>query len=178
MTYLYVKAIHLVFIVTWFSGLFYITRLLIYLTEANQRTEPEKSVLVAQLKLMSRRLWYGITWPSAIVTLAAGTTLLVLQPTLLHQGFMHVKLALVLLLYAYHFSIQYIFTLLRKDIVRYSSQQLRTWNEVASLFLVSIVFVIVLKSVLSMFWGIAGLSVLALLLFLGIRINKKRRERS
>ena len=71
---------------------------------------------------------------------------------------MHIKLTLVFFLYLYHFSLQYIFKQLKKDIVKYSSQQLRFWNEVATLFLVSIVFLIVLKSALSMVWGLAACS--------------------
>lgn len=176
MTYLYIKAIHIIFIVTWFAGLFYITRLFIYITEAHNKPEPARSELLAQLKLMARRLWYGITWPSAVITLLAGTTLLILQPEWLQYPFMHVKLGLVLLLYLYHFSLQYIHNLLQKDIVKYSSQQLRMWNEVATLFLVSIVFLIILKNALSMVWGLVGLLLLVIILFLSIKIYKQWRE--
>ena len=70
--YLYVKAIHIVFIVTWFSGLFYIVRLFIYNAEAETKPELEKSILRPQFNMMTRRLWYGITWPSAILTLIFG----------------------------------------------------------------------------------------------------------
>ena len=125
---------------------------------------------------MASRLWYGITWPSAIVTLGLGTAFIVQQPEWLKEGFMHIKLTLVLLLYVYHFSLGHIFQLLKKDIVKYSSQQLRLWNEVATLFLVSIVFLIVLKNALSMAWGLAGLAVITLLIMMGIRMYKKHRK--
>lgn len=176
MTHLYLKAVHIIFIVTWFAGLFYMPRLLIYMTEAHQKTEPEKSILLNQFKIMASRLWFGITWPSAIITLIMGTAMLVNQPEWLRSGFMHIKLTLVFFLYAYHFSLQYIFNVLRKDVVKYSSQQLRIWNEVATLFLISIVFIIVLKDGFSMLWGIAGLLLVTILIMLGIRIYKKLRN--
>jgi putative membrane protein len=176
MTFLYLKAIHIIFIVTWFAGLFYMPRLLIYMTEAHHKQEPEKSILLRHFKVMSSRLWFGIAWPSAVVTLVMGTSLIVNQPEWLQQGFMHIKLTLVFLLYFYHVSIHYIFKLLKKDIVKYSSQQLRFWNEVATLFLISIVFIIVLKNTLSMLWGIAGLVVISFLISAGIKFYKKYRN--
>lgn len=176
MTFLYLKALHIIFIVTWFAGLFYMPRLLIYMTEAHEKQEPEKSILLRHFKIMSSRLWFGITWPSAIITLAMGTSLIINQPEWLQHGFMHIKLTLVLLLYLYHFSLHYIFGLLKKDIIKYSSQQLRFWNEVATLFLISIVFIIVLKNALSMVWGIAGLIVISLSITAGIKLYKKHRN--
>ena len=70
--YLYIKALHIIFIVTWFSGLFYIVRLFIYNTEAKEKTEPEKSILQKQFSTMINRLWLGITWPSAVLTFIFG----------------------------------------------------------------------------------------------------------
>jgi protoporphyrinogen IX oxidase len=126
---------------------------------------------------MASRLWYGITWPSAIITLAMGTSLIVNNPAWLQQSFMHIKLTLVALLYAYHFSLHVVLRQLQKDVIKYSSTQMRLWNEVATLFLISIVFLIVLKSTLSMTWGIAGLIVVAGAIMAGIRIYKNLRKR-
>jgi protoporphyrinogen IX oxidase len=176
MTFLYLKSVHIIFVVTWFAGLFYMPRLLIYITESYDKPEPEKSILLKQLKVMASRLWYGITWPSAVLTLGLGTAFIVQQPEWLKEGFMHIKLTLVFLLYLYHFSLGYIFKLLNKDIVKYSSHQLRLWNEVATLFLVSIVFLIVLKNALSMAWGLGGLVVITFLIMIGIRMYKKYRK--
>lgn len=176
MTFLYLKAIHIIFIVTWFAGLFYMPRLFVYITEANDKREPEKSILIKQLTMMASRLWYGITWPSAIITLAMGTAMLINQPEYLTQGFMHIKLTLVFFLYLYHFSLQYILNQIKKGISKYSSQQLRFWNEVSTLFLIAIVFLIVLKNALSMLWGLVGLLVVTLLIVAGIKIYKKKRN--
>lgn len=176
MTFLYLKAIHIIFIVTWFAGLFYMPRLFVYIIEANDRPEPDKTILSRQLTVMASRLWFGITWPSAVITLALGASMLIYQPEWLAQGFMHIKLTLVLFLYGYHFSLHYLFNQLKRGIIKYSSQQLRFWNEVATLFLIAIVFLIVLKSALSMVWGIIGLLIVTLLIVTGIKLYKKKRN--
>jgi len=176
MIHLYLKAVHIIFVVTWFAGLFYMPRLLIYMTEAHDKPEPEKSILLKHFKSMASRLWFGITWPSAIVTLLMGTSMLVNNPEWLSQGYMHIKLTLVFFLYVYHYSLHYIFGLLKQNIVKYTSQQLRMWNEVATLFLISIVFIIVLKDALSMVWGIIGLIVVMILIMIGIKLYKKIRN--
>ncbi|MBT1702077.1 CopD family protein [Chryseosolibacter indicus] len=176
MAFLYLKAVHIIFIVTWFAGLFYMPRLLIYLVEAYDKPEQEKAVLLKYVKIWASRLWYGITWPSAVITLGMGASLLITQPGYLQQGFMHIKLTLVFLLYIYHFSIHRIFNQLRNDTIKYTSQQLRMWNEVATLFLISIVFIIVLKNALSMVWGLLGLGAVTFLILIGIKIYKKYRK--
>jgi protoporphyrinogen IX oxidase len=176
MTSLYLKAVHIIFIVTWFAGLFYIPRLFIYMIEAHAKSEPEKSILLKQLKMMSSRLWFIITWPSAIITLAMGTSLLVNQPEFLTMGFMHIKLTLVFLLYLYHISLHVIYNQLQKSVVKYTSQQMRVWNEVGTLFLISIVFLIVLRSAMSMVWGIIGLLIIGIIMMIGIKVYKKFRK--
>ena len=176
MTFLYLKAVHIIFIVTWFAGLFYIPRLFVYIIEAHEKKEPEKSILLNQLLVMASRLWYGITWPSAILTLGIGTSMLINQPDWLLLEFMQIKIVLVLLLYGYHLSLQVLINQLKKGILKYSSQKMRAWNEVATLFLISIVFLIVLKNALSMAWGLAGLMLVTLLILAGIKIYKKTRN--
>ena len=177
MEFLYVKSLHIIFIVTWFAGLFYIVRLFIYHTEAFEKPEPEKSILSSQFALMSRRLWFGITWPSAILTLIMGVTLIVLQPEWLKMPFMHIKLSFVLLLYIYHFLCHKIFNNLQAGKMKYSSQQLRVWNEIATFLLVAIVFLIVVKNQMSWLWGSIGLIIFAVLLMLAIRVYKRLRAR-
>jgi protoporphyrinogen IX oxidase len=177
MTFLYLKAVHIIFIVTWFAGLFYMPRLFVYIMESHQKAEPERSILLKQLLMMASRLWYGITWPSAVITLGLGTALIIHQPEWLQHGFMHIKLTLVFFLYAYHFSLHYLFIQLRKGVVRYNSQKMRLWNEVATLFLISIVFIIVLKNALSMVWGLVGLVIITALILMGMAIYKNYRKK-
>lgn len=176
MTHLYLKAVHIIFIVTWFAGLFYMPRLLIYIREAFDKTEEEKKYTLPQLTLMAKRLWWGITWPSAIITLGLGVAMLVNQPHWVSLPFMHLKLTLVFFLYLYHYSLQIIFQQLQKGLTKYTSNQLRFWNEVATLFLIAIVFLIVLKDSLSMVWGLAGLLVITFMILAGMKIYKKYRN--
>lgn len=176
MTALYLKAIHIIFVVTWFAGLFYMPRLFVYIIEANEKAEPERSILLRQLNMMASRLWFAITWPSAILTALMGTSLLINHPAWLQFGFMHIKLALVFLLYLYHFSLHVIFRQLRRGEVKYTSQQMRFWNEVSTLFLIAIVFLIVLKDSLSMVWGLGGLLAVIVLITVGIKLYKKYRK--
>jgi len=173
---LYLKAVHIIFVVTWFAGLFYMPRLFVYIVEAHAKSEPEKSIILKQLKMMASRLWFGITWPSAVITFGMGASLLIESPGWLQHGFMHIKLSLVFLLYLYHFSLHYIFINLKNDVVKFTSNQMRIWNEVATLFLISIVFIIVVKNALSVVWGLMGLILIALAIMLGIRLYKKLRK--
>ena len=176
MAFLYLKAVHIIFVVTWFAGLFYMPRLLVHMIEAHTKPEPDKSILIKQLTKMASGLWHGIAWPSAVITLGMGVSLLVTQPAFLQYGFMHIKLTLVFFLYVYHFSIHYLFVQFKRGVLKFSSTQMRLWNEVATLFLISIVFLIVLKSALSIVWGVAGLLVVTFLIMMGIRIYKKYRN--
>ncbi len=175
MSYLYLKALHIIFVVTWFAGLFYIVRLFIYFSEAELLTEPSKSILQKQYQLMQRRLWYGITWPSAVITSLWGGSLAWQYNSI--PNWLWIKLSLVVLLYGYHFLCHHIFLLQQKGNAKYSSSSLRIWNEVATIFLVGIVFIVVLKDVLNMFWGLAGLVVFTASLLMAIKLYKKARER-
>jgi len=174
--YLYVKALHIIFIVTWFSGLFYIVRLFIYNREAQDKQEPEKSILQKQFSIMIRRLWFGITWPSAVLTLIFGSWMWYLFGSL--PAWLLIKLGFVLGLYFYHFSIHAIYRQQMKGIFKYSSQQLRIWNEVATIFLIAIVMLVVVKQSLSLVWGLLGLVLFVVLLMSAIRIYKLLRSRS
>jgi putative membrane protein len=173
----YVKALHLIFIVTWFAGLFYIVRLFIYQTEALEKPEHERLILKPQLDLMARRLWYIITWPSAILTLIFGFWVLTYRWGYLQQEFMQAKLIFVGLLYVYHGYSQVLFKQLQKGESRWTSTQLRLWNEVSTLLLFAIVFLIVLKNTISMLWGMLGLVGLFVVLLLAIKVYKNYRTK-
>ncbi|MEO6636930.1 MAG: CopD family protein [Ginsengibacter sp.] len=172
--YFYVKALHIIFVVTWFSGLFYIVRLFVYSAEANLKNEPERTILLNQFGVMQKRLWYGITWPSAILTLMFGTWIGLMYGSL--PSWLLVKLIFVLLLFIYHLSLHSIFRQQQKKNFKWSSQKLRLWNELATLFLIAIVMLAVVKELISFVWGIAGLIAFALLLLMAIKIYKKYRN--
>ena len=176
MEYLYLKALHIIFVITWFAGLFYIVRLFIYHTEALGKSEPEKSILSNQLALMSKKLWYIITWPSAVITVIMGTSLLISQPSWLKMPFMHIKLGFVLLLIFYHLGCHKIFRQLQLGEARYTSTKLRVYNEVATIILFAVVFLIVLKNELSWIWGTVGLISFAVILMIAIKLYKNFRK--
>lgn len=175
--YQYIKPLHVIFIVTWFAGLFYIVRLFIYHTEAEAKPEPEKSILQTQYKLMEKRLWYGITWPSMILTLVFGSWLLWINPYFLSEGYFILKLCFVGGLISYHIQCHAMFKQLQSNIIKYSSFKLRLWNELATVFLVAIVFLIELKSNTGWVWGMLGLVIFAITLMFAVRIYKKSREK-
>ncbi len=172
--YLYLKALHIIFIVTWFSGLFYIVRLFIYNTEAHAKPEPEKSILKNQFGIMIKRLWLGITWPSAIVTLILGSSLLYLYPVI--TTWLWVKIGFVIFLYGYHITLHILYRQQAKNNFNFSSQQLRLWNEAATVFLISIVMLVVVKQSLSVVWGLTGLFLFVLLLLSAVKIYKLLRK--
>ena len=174
--YLYIKALHLIFVITWFAGLFYIPRLFVYQIEAFHKPSPEKDILGKQLKLMAKRLWYIITWPSAILATGFAVWLLVINPTWLQQPWMHVKLVFVLLLFAYHIKTHIYFKQLQNDVVKKSSRFMRLWNEGATFILFAVVFLVILKSAINWIFGLVGLIVLGLLIMLGYKVYKRIRE--
>lgn len=178
--YPYLKALHIIFVVTWFAGMFYMPRLFIYSTEANEREPVARGVLQEQFRVMMRRLWFGITWPSALVTLVMGLTVMASGHwwTAMLEGsafWLCVKLVFVVFLYGYHFTLHYMYRKITGGRYVWSSQQLRVWNEVATVFLFAIVFLATVKQSISLLWGLVMMVSLIILLMAGIRIYKRLR---
>ena len=176
--YNYIKSLHLIFVVTWFAGLFYEPRLFIYHIEASKKISPAKEILENQLKIMSRRLWYIIAWPSAILATMFAIWLLVLMPGLLYQSWMLIKTVFIFLLYAYHLKTHQIFLEFQRDEIRYSSNFMRIWNEGATLFLFAIVFLAIVKSAINWVFMVLGTFGLIVLLILAIKLYKRYRDKS
>jgi len=154
------------------AGLFYIVRLFIYHTEAQDKPEPDKKILSDQFVIMERRLWNVITVPSMILTVAAGLTLLYLVPGWLKQPWMHIKLCFVALLLVYHFICQSKIKQMRFGLFTWSSTHLRIWNEVATIFLFAIVFLAVIKDGISWIFGTVGIIVFSMIIMSGVKIYK------
>ena len=172
MLYLYLKAIHIIFIVSWMAGLFYIVRLFIYHVEANDRTESERITLQRQFEIMQHKLWYIITTPAMVISVLAGIAMIWVNPVLLSMNWMLVKLAFVLGLLVYHFLCQNIMNKLKQGIFTWSSTQLRLWNELATIFLVAIVFTVILKSAVDWIYGLTGLVVFSAVIMSAVKIYK------
>jgi protoporphyrinogen IX oxidase len=172
--YFYVKALHIIFVVTWFAGLFYMVRLFIYNREAHDKPEEERIILQKQFSIMIKRLWFGITWPSCVLTLIFGTWMLLLFGSL--PAWLLIKIGLVVGLVAYHFSIHIIYKQQRDGIFKYTSGQLRVWNEVATVFLVAIVMLATVRSGLGLVWGMIGLIGFVAVLMMAISVYKLIRK--
>ena len=174
--YNYIKSFHLIFVITWFAGLFYIPRLFVYQIEASHKPSPDKEILGKQLKIMAKRLWNIITWPSAILATIFAVWLLILNPTLLQMPWMHVKLGFVFLLISYHLKTHQFYKQLQNGIVKKSSNFMRIWNEGATFILFAVIFLVLLKSAINWIFGVIGIFVLGILLMLGFKLYKNIRN--
>ncbi len=145
MAYSWFKAFHIIGIVVWFAGLFYLVRLFIYHVEANQEPEPARTILKNQYQIMEKRLYNIITTPGMLLTVAMAIGLLTTEPEILKQTWLHVKLGFVTLLLGYHHYCKRLMKQLAKDECRWNSQQLRALNEAPSLMLVVIVLLAIFK---------------------------------
>ncbi len=154
------------------AGLFYIVRLFIYHVEANDRTESERITLQRQFEIMQHKLWYIITTPAMAISVLAGIAMIWVNPVLLSMNWMLVKLAFVLGLLVYHFLCQNIMNKLKQGIFTWSSTQLRLWNELATIFLVAIVFTVILKSAVDWIYGLTGLVVFSAVIMSAVKIYK------
>lgn len=179
MTFDVIKSLHIIFVVSWFAGLFYIVRLFIYHTEAFSKEELEQTILVKQFTIMEKKLWWIITTPAMVLTVIFGVWMLCLNAAYYFSSpWMLLKLGFVILLLIYHFICQKIMFDLIKGKKVWSSTGLRIWNEVATLLLVIIVFLVVLKNSMNWIYGTIGFFGVAVSLMLAIKLYKAIREKS
>ena len=138
MMYLWVKAFHIVFVVTWFAGLFYLPRLFVYHAETN---EP---AVRAQFKVMERRLMM-ITHVGAVLTVIFGFITLTQVPGYLQTPWLHAKLGFVGALIFYHGYLVRLKNAFARDEILHSPRWLRLFNEIPALLLIAIVILVVVK---------------------------------
>lgn len=177
MAYFWFKAFHLVGIVVWFSGLFYLVRLFIYHVEANEQPEPARTILKNQYQIMEKRLYSIITTPGMLVTIAMAIGLLTTEPDVLKQGWLHIKLLFVVVLLGYHHYCRRLMKQLAADECAWGSQQLRALNEAPTVLLVAIVLLAVFKNNLPT--DITAWGILAMIIAMAATIQlyaKKRRQ--
>ena len=172
----YIKSLHIIFVITWFAGLFYIPRLFIYYIEASFKSDPEKKILMDQFIIMMNRLWFIITWPSSILAIIFGLWMIVLVPNWLFENWMIAKLGFVFLLVIYHLKTHFILKELQSGLIKYSSNFMRIWNEITSVILVSVVFLVVLKNNISWFKLTVGLIIFISSLLFIIKLYKRFRN--
>ncbi len=136
---LWVKSFHIFFMVTWFSGLFYLPRLFVYHAMATD------SISIERFKIMERKLYYGITTPGALFTLLFGLWLIMFTPAYMHMTWLHAKLGLVGLLVIYHVYLGVLLSDFRTDKNKHGHVFYRILNEVPVIFLIAIVILVVVK---------------------------------
>jgi putative membrane protein len=176
--YLYIKALHLIFVITYFAGLFYMPRLMVYMVQAAERPQPEADIIIPQLQLMMRRLWQIITVPSAILGLIFGLWMLWINPFLLGKSWMLVKLVFVGLLILYHIQTHRFYKAFLQRNCQRSASFFRIWNEGATLILFAVIFLAILKDSIHWIFGLLVLFGLTFLLMLGIRVYKLYRNKN
>ena len=137
---LMIKALHVIAMVAWFAGLFYLPRLFVYHAEALDK------ISINRFKLMERRLYYGIIWPAAVLTTVFGMLLVADIPDYyLKAGWMHAKLTLVILLWAYHLASGHFLRLFARNKNNRHVIFYRIFNEIPMIFLTLIVLLVVIK---------------------------------
>ena len=172
MYYLYFKVFHIIGVIVWFAGLFYLGRLFVYHREADDCLEPKSTILKSQFSLMERRLYYGIAWPGLCISVVFGIALIFSSG--LH-GWLHAKLAFVFLLIVYHLWCGHLRKLLLKEICSWSGIKFRLFNEIPTLLLFSIVFIVVFKNTIS--WNVLLLILALLILVIGSAVYLRERLR-
>ncbi|MEL6247372.1 MAG: protoporphyrinogen oxidase HemJ [Cyanobacteria bacterium J06648_16] len=179
MAYYWFKSFHIIGVVVWFAGLFYIARLFIYHVEADMEPEPAQGILKKQYGLMEKRLYNIITTPGMVLTVAMAVGLLYTMPEYLKQGWMHAKLGFVGLLLIYHFYCGRLMRQLARGECKWNSKTLRAFNEAPTILLLVIVLLVIFKGAFptgATTWLIAGL-VMLFLVTIQLYARKRRLDK-
>ncbi|WP_313383839.1 CopD family protein [Chishuiella sp.] len=177
--YLIYKAIHIIFVVSYFAGLFYIVRLMIYHTETQKMDEPKKTILQEQYTYMEKKLWNVITAPALVILVTMGINMLMKNPALLQLPWMKSKLGMVSVLFIYHFWCWRTLKQIQKNIYKYTSVQLRMMNEVATILLFTIVFAVIQKTDFAKdwYWSIVSFFGSGVILMLIVRLINRNNKK-
>ncbi len=163
------KALHLIGMVSWMAGMFYIVRIMVYHAMAFDRPEPERDILARQYNEMEWKSYNIIIIPAVVITWSFGVLMLFVQPAWLYQGWMHVKLALLVLLTGYTYYLKSHIRQLEKAESGFTHIHYRALNEVPTIFLVAIVFLAVFKVGINFPILLGGLAAFTGLIFYGIK---------
>jgi putative membrane protein len=177
MAYYWFKAFHLIGVVVWFAGLFYLVRLFVYHAEASAQPEPAQGILKAQYEIMEKRLYNIITTPGMIVTVAMALGLISTEPEILKSGWMHIKLTFVALLLLYHFYCGRIIKKLELGESQWTGQQFRALNEAPTILLVLIVLLAVFKNQLPLDLTTWLVGALVIVMAASIQLYAKKRKK-
>ncbi len=175
MAYLWFKGFHIIAMVAWFGGLFYLPRLFVYHVEANEQPEPASSILKNQYAIMEKRLYGIIMNPGMMLTIAMAIGMLVIEPGLLKQGWLHIKIALVAVLLAYHLYCKRLMKMLEAGTCQWTGKQLRAFNELPTLLLAVIVLLVIFKDGLP--WDVTSLGIVVTIVVFAVAIQLYARKR-
>jgi putative membrane protein len=177
MAYYWFKAFHLIGIVVWFAGLFYLVRLFVYHAEAEQEPEPARSILKKQYGIMEQRLYNIITTPGMFLTVAMAIGLISTEPEILKSTWLHIKLAFVILLIGYHYYCKRIMNKLAAGECQWTGQQFRALNEAPTILLVLIVLLAVFKNSLPLDAATWLVAALVIIMVASIQLYAKKRRK-
>ncbi|MHA8064038.1 CopD family protein [Aquirufa aurantiipilula] len=180
MIYPIIKSLHIIFVVSWFAGLFYLPRLLVYHAESQDKQEPERSILSTQFEKMQKVLFNAIMIPAMFLTWITGLSLVYLQwwDGFTQHTWLHLKLAFVVGITIYHFYCRHIVYQFRQQNFMFSGPQLRLFNEIATILLVSVVFLVVGKNSLDWLYGLLGFTLFGILIMAAVKIAKRFRNKA
>ncbi len=176
MEYFWFKAFHIIGFVVWFAGLFYLPRLFVYHAEAREQPEQTRQVLHSQFQIMEKRLYTIITTPGMIVTLAMGIGMVTLNPALLQENWLHIKLTAVVLLIGYHHYCGRLIKQLAQGTCTWTGQNFRVFNEIPTVFFVGVVLLAVFKDQLPLDWATGAVALMILLMAVAIQLYAKKRR--
>jgi protoporphyrinogen IX oxidase len=174
--YSFFKSFHIIGFVSWFAGLFYLVRMFVYHAEAKDKPAGIQADWYAQFSLMSNRVYKIIATPAMIITWIFGLGMLYLNPELLSQTWIKIKLILLVLLVFYHFVCKKIMDQQAAGTSKRSSESFRLLNELPTLFLVAIVLLAVVRDFLNFLMLFGGVLCFGIILFTFVKIYKKNRE--
>jgi putative membrane protein len=180
MTYLIIKALHIIFMVSYFAGIFYLVRIFVYYKDTDEFESPKKEILREQYVFMARRLWNIITVPAAVLMAIFGIWMLILNPSLLQMSWFHLKILFLIGLGIYHFwcwkNVLKLKSLNNKELET-PNIKLRQANEIATFILFLVVFTVIMKTLTIEYWWqlIVGFFVIVSLIMITVKlVNKKK----
>jgi putative membrane protein len=177
MDYNFLKSLHIIFVVSWFAGLFYLPRLLVYHAEAQEQDAQTREILSKQFEKMEKLLFNAIMIPAMFLTWITGLTMIYLTwwDSFGSHTWLHLKLAFVVGITIYHFVCRYLIRKFRSGEFILTGNQLRLFNEIATILLVAIVFIVIAKNTFDMLLGMGGFIIFAIVIMAAVTIVKKIR---
>lgn len=163
------KALHLIGMVSWMAGLFYLVRIMVYHAEADNRPEPARAILVAQYTVMEWKVYRVIIRPATVITWMFGLLMLLLQPVWLQQAWIYAKLTFVLLLTGYTYYCQVHIRRLELHVSGFTHLHYRVMNEIPTIILAAVVFLAVFRTRINWLYLFCGIGLFAGLIFSAVR---------